>query len=59
MYDKRILTDEELNRLHELKMVLFNEDCEKERNAKLKEVEQLFNKAKQRYKFMLTLNEEK
>ncbi|MFS0634806.1 hypothetical protein AB1K84_02780 [Mesobacillus foraminis] len=58
MCDRRILTEDEMRKLQELKTVLLNADSLTERNIMLKKTEQLFSKSKQRHKFMVTLNED-
>ncbi|MBT2759115.1 hypothetical protein [Mesobacillus foraminis] len=58
MCDRRILTEDEIRKLQELKTVLLNADSLTERNIMLKKIEQLFSKSKQRHKFMVTLNED-
>lgn len=55
MPKKSSLSNEENMKLSELKRQLINANCDQERTLMLEEVEQLLNKAKQRYKFLSTL----
>jgi hypothetical protein len=56
MQNKSSLSTEENMKLSELKRQLINANCDQERTLMLEEVEQLLNKAKQRYKFLSTLD---
>lgn len=58
-YSKSSLTPEENMKLVNLKLQLLNTDCDQARSSLLQEIEQLLNKAKQRYKFLTTLEDEK
>lgn len=58
-YNKSSLTQEENTKLVNLKLKLLNTDCDQTRSSLLQEIEQLLNKAKQRYKFLTTLEDEK
>lgn len=57
-YNKSSLTPEENMKLVNLKLKLLNTDCDQTRSSLLQEIEQLLNKAKQRYKFLTTLEDE-
>lgn len=57
-YKKSSLTREENKKLANLKLKLLNTDCDQTRSSLLQEIEQLLNKAKQRYKFLTTLEDE-
>jgi hypothetical protein len=59
MQNKSSLSTEENMKLSELKRQLINANCDQERTLMLEEVEQLLNKAKQRYKFLSTLDNRK
>lgn len=59
MNNKSSLSTEENMKLSELKRQLINANCDQERTLRLEEVEQLLNKAKQRYKFLSTLDNTK
>jgi hypothetical protein len=59
MQNKSSLSTEENMKLTELKRQLINANCDQERTLMLEEVEQLLNKAKQRYKFLSTLDKRK
>lgn len=54
---KSSLSQEENLKLKELKRQLINTKNETERHSLLKEIEQLLNKAKRRFKFISTLDE--
>jgi hypothetical protein len=56
MKNKSSLSTEENMKLSELKRQLINANCDQERTLMLEEVEQLLNKAKQRYKFLSALD---
>jgi hypothetical protein len=54
---KSSLSSEENVKLKQLKLELINAQCEQSRLTKLHEIEQLLSKAKQRYKFLTSLDE--
>lgn len=55
---KSSLSSEENTKLKQLKLELINADCNQKRSSILHEIEQLLSKAKQRYKFLTTLEDE-
>jgi uncharacterized protein YbaP (TraB family) len=55
---KSSLSSEENVKLKQLKLELINTQCEQSRLTKLHEIEQLLSKAKQRYKFLTSLDDE-
>lgn len=55
---KSSLSSEENVKLKQLKLELINAQCEQRRLTKLHEIEQLLSKAKQRYKFLSSLDDE-
>ncbi|WP_423408934.1 hypothetical protein AABM38_02245 [Heyndrickxia sp. MSNUG] len=57
MSTKSSLSPEENLKLKELKRLLINTQNETERHSALKEIEQLLNKAKRRFKFISALDE--
>lgn len=56
---KSSLSTEENMKLKQLKLKLIQADCNQQRSSILQEIEQLLHTAKQRYKFLTTLEDEK